>query len=290
MSYGFKLNNIAIPVDGSVPSIDLMLTNGQTTINKKLLYWKGLNGFIIPAKEDYGVFQKFTATYFDGNVTTEVPREPVQVELAAAAAEARWDDLIVTVNDDIVLSYNDDENAFVYADETGFYLLGYSHDQWLFISGIAGTYSLKVVDPNAESGTPYAVMIYTDLESTDVGDEYSILITHEDVTSEFKNAFDQVFHKISIYYDNDTSSYKCDTSYVDIYTWIMIEKEPVMAVITTLSGEIKECWMSEHFPTGATNINFVGVIYIVGSSSLSHEWFFVNGDDTVTLDADNIIH
>lgn len=280
MSYGFKINNASIAGYGSIPSIDLTLTHDETII-KKHLVWDGEWYF----DTSWGLEQAYQATYFDGNVTVEA-MNPVVVELAAAAAEARWDNFIVTVNDDIVLPYRDDENVFGIKTGTYFYTLEYGEGHWQFVSGVAGTYSLKVIDPYGASGTSY-VIIETDFESTDVGDEYNVSITHEDATPAFKNAVDQVFHKINIYYDNDTSSYKCDTEYWDIFTWIYTEKEPVMAVITTSSGEIKECWMSEHFPTGAGTMKFVGVIYNVSSSSLWHEWFFVNSDGTITVDSNS---
>lgn len=281
MAYGFKINNTSIAGYGSIPSIDLTLAHGETIIKKHLIWGDGWY-----FDTSWGLTQAYQATYFDGNVTTDAPETPVEVELAAAAAEARWDNFIVTVNDDIVLTYDENRNLFGCETQTNFYILAYSHDEWVFATGVAGTYSLKVIDPYGASGTPY-VIIETDFESTDVGDEYNVSITREDATTAFKNAIYQVFHKINIYYDNDTSSYKCDTEYWDIFSWIYAGKEPVMAVITTSSGEIKECWMSEHFPIGASTMKFVGVTYNLSSGSLRHEWFFVNSDGTITTDSDN---
>ena len=116
MAYGFKIHNASIIGYGSIPSIDLNLTQGETIINKHLA-WNG--EVYADSSDEWGLHQQYEATYFDGNVTTEAGDTPVLVNLSEAAAEANWGNFIVTVNDDIVLPYDDNLNIWVVLRNNG---------------------------------------------------------------------------------------------------------------------------------------------------------------------------
>lgn len=281
MAYGFKIHNASITGYGSIPSIDLTLTQGETIINKQLV-WDG--DWYVDSSHEWGLSQEYEATYFDGNVTTEAGNTPVLVNLSEAAAEASWGNFIVTVNDDIVLPYDDNLNIFDY--NKGTYILEYTKGHWQFVSAVAGTYALKVVDPYAESGTPYLI-IESDFESTDVGDEYSISISETALTEAFASASEQIIKKII--FTNSDGSWSCDTEYDEVLSRLN-QNLPTMAIIKYMPGGdmISQTWMSEYYPIGAEEPKPYAMVTSAASAvSVQHDWLYLNSDNTVSTGSDH---
>ncbi len=282
--YGFKINNASIADYGSIPSIDLTIARDETVIKKHLVQID--DWYADLSNKDWGLYQGYNATYFDGNVTTEAPKTPVRVELAAAAAEANWINFIVTVNDDIVLEYSDEDNIFYYGKGT--YLLGYANGNWQFVSSEAGTYSLKVIDPYGASGTPY-LSIDTEFESTDVGDEYVVSISTTDLTEAFASASEQIIKKIIFTYSYSDGTISCDTEYNEVLSRLL-ENLPTMAIIRNLPGidPLSQTWMSLYYPVGAEEAKPYAMITSAASNTtVLHDWLYLNSDNTVSIGSDH---